>query len=454
MGDFLGDLFFFLTLEDTNHAQMYKKFRYNTKLGVPHTNGKCSVMIRVTYGGDRVDMYTGISVMPKQWSENKERVKQGCLVDGTEYNILNEQLDRQEKFIRDYFNNSALRSVPVSLQDLKERFNHQFKSSTKEQSEEFFYMFDKFRQETGSLKGWQKDRVDIFERLEKKVREFKPDIKFSDLSIATMDAFKVYLSTTMYNDALGKHLTYFKQFVTWCIKKGCLVHEEFLTYAPRLPKAKKDVRYLTLEELDTIFSLPLDGKEGLERARDIFVFQCYTALRVSDIEHLKHENITKKGKHYYIDILTEKDDDRIRFRLAKRAEFVYNKYKDNVYENDLVFPVISPQKYNEHLKEIGKLAKLQGEWIDYEYRLNEKIPIKTPKHKLSTHTARRTFIVTAANEGVPLDTIALITSHADVKAMKPYLTLNTRGTDLVIAAIDKTTTRKEKKPKSKKKSHE
>lgn len=421
---------------------MYKKFRYKTKLSVPNTSGRCSVIIRVSYGGCRVELYSGITLQPKQWSENRERVKQGCVVDGTEYNVLNDTLDEQEKFVRDYFNNSATRSVPVSLKDLKERFNHKFKKSEQEQSDEFFFMFDKFREETSELKGWQKDRKEMFQRLENKVRDFKPDIKFSDLSISTMDAFKVYLSQTMYNDALSKHLTYFKQFITWCRKKGCQVHEEYFNYEPRLPKAKKAVRYLTLEELDTIFNLKIIGKDGLERVRDIFVFQCYTALRVSDVQKLKHENITQNDSgDYYIDILTEKDDDRVKYRLAKRAAIIYNKYKKYKYENDLVFPVISPQKYNEHLKELGKAAKLKGEWIDYEYRLNEKVIIKTPKQDLSTHTARRTFIVSAMNEGIPLDTIALLTSHSDVKAMKPYIKLNSIGTKAVIDAIDKATDR-------------
>lgn len=428
---------------------MLLRFHTNTTLTVPNTSGNCSVIIRVSYGGKRIDLYSGITASPSQWNYRKQRIKQGCVVGGYDYNILNDLLDEQEKFVRDYFNNCQYRSVPASLKDLKERFNHQYKTSSKSQSEEFFYMFDKFREEVSQLKGWQKDRKAMFERLENKLKDFKPDIKFSDLSTTTMEAFKVYLSQTMYNDALAKHLAYFKQFIKWCQKKNCLIHEEFFSYEPRLPKAKKAVRYLTLDELDTIVNLDLKTKEGLERARDIFVFQCYTALRYSDVKQLKHENINhEEDGNYYIDILTEKDDDRVHFKLANRAVVVYLKYKDNVYDNDLLLPVISSVKYNEHLKELGKEAELKGEWIDYEYRLSEKIVVKTPKHELSSHTARRTFIVTAMNEGVPLDTIALITSHSDVKAMSPYIKLNTRGTDRVIDAIEKAASRSTKKTDS------
>jgi integrase len=367
------------------------------------------------------------------------------------YNSINDKLEKMESFIDNYFNSSALRSTQTSLIDLKERFKKKFTASAEEQSDEFFFLFTKFREETASTKGWTKNRAETMERLENKVREFKSDIKFSDLTTATMDAFKVHLSKSMYNDALAKHLSYFKQFITWAQKKKYEIHEEFFTYNPVLPQAKKAIRYLELSELDAIYKLDLSGKDGLERARDIFIFQCYTALRESDVRRLKRENIYLNADgQYVIDILTEKDDDRIHFRLPQRAVEVYLKYKDYVYENDLALPIISQQKYNEHLKEIGKAADLQGYWIDYQYRLNEKIVIKTPKDQLSSHTARRTFIVTAMNEGVTLDVIALITSHSDVSAMKPYIKANTRGTDAVIKAIDKTIEKKTKKKGSKK----
>ena len=90
------------------------------------------------------------------------------------------------------------------------------------------------------------------------------------------------------------------------------------------------------------------------------------------------------------------------------------------------------------MKKLGKAAGLTGEWIDYEYRLQEKIEIHTPKCDLSTHTARRSFIVTALNEGVSTDLIMQITSHCDYKAMSPYIKATMKGTNSVIDAIDKT----------------
>ena len=57
------------------------------------------------------------------------------------------------------------------------------------------------------------------------------------------------------------------------------------------------------------------------------------------------------------------------------------------------------------------------------------------------NTARRTFIVTAMNEGVSTDLIMLITGHSDYNVMRPYIKANLKGTSSVIDALDKTYSR-------------
>ena len=415
------------------------KFRIQTGITKPNSSGRASVRIRVCAGG-RVDLYPGITLLPKQWNKNRQRVQQGCNVDGYAYNILNDTIDEQEKYIRDYFVAAATRSVKPSLQDLKNRFNKKYKSNEAAYAEEFFSAFDEFRKQQQQARAWKKDMIDVFERLQKSVFEFKPNMKFSDLSIRTMDGFMRHLSKTMYNDTIKKNLSYFRQFITWAQKRNYAVHEEYVTFEPRLQMAKKAVRYLTEEEVDTIYKLDLSENEQLERSRDFFIFQCYTALRYSDLKQLKHDNIQRKDNgDYYIDILTEKDEDRVHYKLASRAVEIYKKYQDYLLDDDAVFPVLSNQKYNDYLKDLGKAAELKGEWIDYEFRLDKKIEVRTAKDKLSTHTARRTFVVMAYNNGIPLDQIAMITSHSDVATMKPYFAVLTKSTDKVIDAIDKQT---------------
>lgn len=413
------------------------KLRLNTQLSPTRKDGCASIIIRASYNGRR-DLYTGYSIKPSQWNASRSRVKQGIKVDGVFYNIINDELNKMEDFCVAYVNGALARGETPNVEELKRQFNYKYKLGKEDKSDEFYYLFDKFITERKGSQGWGQDMIDVFNRLKEKWQSYKPKMTFDDLSVTTMDGFKTELAKTMYNDAIDKNLSYFKQFVTWARNKNYRIHPDYFSYKPKLPKAKKAVRYLTLEELNTIYALDLSANDALDKVRDIFIFQCYTALRYSDVSQLKRENIKKdENGNYIIDLLTEKDDDRITFRLPQRAISIYQKYEENVYEGDLAFPVISNQKYNEHLKTLGETAGLTGEWIDYEYRLNEKIVVKIPKKDLTTHTARRTFVVTAMNEGVDLELISAITSHSVIASMKPYIKANRRGTDLVIDAIDR-----------------
>ena len=284
---------------------------------------------------------------------------------------------------------------------------------------------------------WTDEYKKMFTRVCKSLKSFNPDIYFTDFSIEMMNKYLNYLSKTMYNDKIVKVMSMLKEFLKYASKKNYPVNKEFFDYDPTLPQSKKAVRYLTVNELQTIINMQLDNGSALDMTRDFFIFQCFTALRYSDLKQLKHGNIRQTNSGYEIDILTKKDNDRIPFPLSKVATSIYLKYKDNLYDNGVVFPIISNQKYNEHLKELGKKAELKGEWIDYQYRLDKIEEVKTPKSNLTSHTARRTFVVTAINEGISESLIAQITSHADVETMRPYITPTLKGKQQVINALDR-----------------
>ena len=159
-------------------------------------------------------------------------------------------------------------------------------------------------------------------------------------------------------------------------------------------------------------------------------------MRYSDLQKLKKTNIIQEGDDYYLDTLTTKDKDRINFRLAKPAVAIYLKYIYYEYDNGVLFPVLSNQKYNEHLKELGNVAQIEGEYVDYQCRLSETTEVRSLRKDIQGHDARRTFVVTALNEGEDVTTIALLTSHSDLKAMMPYIQLHNKGKSKVIDAID------------------
>ena len=438
LGDYLGDYFTFAYKISSAMVVAYKH-NISVGLGNQYKNGSCCVRIRVTYSGNRIDLHTKLSATSTEWDAKRQRYKQGCCINGTPYNILNSTIDSYINYIHDYFNKASLREVIPTLKELKEQFNYAFKQSA-HQADEFFFIFQKYIDERSVTRQWSKEYKDMFTRVLKSLKTFKVDIRFTDFSNEIMNSYINYLAQTMYNDKIDKVLSMLKEFLKYANQKNFPVNKEFFGFDPNLPKSQKAIRYLTVDELQCIINLPLEKGSALDMTRDFFVFQCYTALRYSDLKQLKHDNIREisEGK-YEIDILTEKDNDRISFPLSKVATDIYLKYKNNLYDNDVVFAVISNQKYNEHLKELGSLAEIEGDWIDYHFRLDKKEMVRTPKKNLTSHTARRTFVVTALNEGIELDLIRQITSHSDVEAIRPYIASTMHGKQKVIDALDKAT---------------
>ena len=398
-----------------------------------------SIRIRVSYNGKRIDLHTRIRVKPKYWNYKTQRVKRGFSYCEETDVTINTALNSYIRYVHLYFVECERNFREPVLTELRDKFNYMYKKTGKLKMSEFFYLFEEFIKIKSGEKGWGQDMVDVYQRLLEKIRKFRPDIKFTDWNVQTLETFKESLAQSMYNDAIKKNLSYLKSFIKWAKSKHYAVNEDFATYNPKLLTAQKQVRYLELDELEKIYNLNLADNEALDCTRDFFLFQCYTGLRYSDLKQLKRTNVyrDKRGK-YFIRLLTEKDNDVINFQLAKRAVEIYKKYVVLSLPEGLLLPVLSNQKYNEHLKDLGKIAGLTGEWVDYEYRLQEKIEVRVPKCDLSFHTARRTFIVTALNEGVSTDLIMLITGHSDYNVMRPYIKANLKGTSSVIDALDKT----------------
>ena len=111
------------------------------------------------------------------------------------------------------------------------------------------------------------------------------------------------------------------------------------------------------------------------------------------------------------------------------------KYKDIPFQNNKALPVVSNQKMNEYLKELGELAEIDEPVRETYYKGNERIDEVTPKYALlSTHTGRRTFICNALALGIPVQVVMKWTGHSDYKAMKPYIDI---ADDIKIQAMNK-----------------
>lgn len=74
------------------------------------------------------------------------------------------------------------------------------------------------------------------------------------------------------------------------------------------------------------------------------------------------------------------------------------------------------------LKEVGQWAGLCSKHRVVYFRGSERFEdVLTKWQELTTHCARRTFVVNALRLGIPAEVIMKWTGHSDFKAMKPYV---------------------------------
>lgn len=232
-----------------------------------------------------------------------------------------------------------------------------------------------------------------------------------------------YLSTrNLENAVLMKKASVLRWFLRWCRRKGYLDNDEYLDHQPRLKCPQKEVIYLTWDELLQLYHFDYGDFKTLDRTRDVFCFCAFTGLRYSDALRLKWSDV--RGDH--ISIVTQKTSDSLKIELNKYSLGIIEKYRNEgeYSPTDLVLPATCIQKSNIHLKDCAMLAQIDEPLRIVSYighKRIEKVVLKW--EAITTHCARRTFVVNALRLGIPAEVIMKWTGHSDFKAMKPYVAI-------------------------------
>lgn len=223
----------------------------------------------------------------------------------------------------------------------------------------------------------------------------------------------------MKNTSVDKQLDFLRWFLRWALAKRFHDVNDFETFRPKLKKTQNRVVFLNKQELEKLkeYVAPEDRK-NLERVRDVFLFQCCTGLRYSDVFNLRRCDVHED----HIDVTTVKTNDTLRIELNEESRAILDRYAGMTFENDKALPVISNQKMNDSLHELCRLAGINEMVRKTYFRGKERIDEVKPKWELiGTHTGRRTFICHALSMGIPPEIVMKWTGHSDYKAMKPYI---------------------------------
>lgn len=231
---------------------------------------------------------------------------------------------------------------------------------------------------------------------------------WEDINERLIDEFVLYMENCGYmKKTVNKNLAVFSAMLNTAFKEGFRFKTSVLDHFPKLHVTREDKVveiYLTEEELQALYEMPLSGKE--DKARDVFLVGCYTSQRFSDYSRITERNISfhdgvgiitltqqKTGTEVSIPIL---NDNLIRIF----EKYDYNlPYINNNRLNDTIKVVL--EKLSETVPSLKqematKLTlvnqKMEGQ-NRVSYKRNEHGEALVPRYRLATtHTARRTGI--------------------------------------------------------------
>ena len=387
------------------------------------------IRMRVNFASKRIEFTTGYRIDSAKWDADKQRVKNGCSNKLKQSaSEINASLLEYYTEIQSIFKRFEVEDVMPTPEQIKEAFNALHKPVSEEPKPkkealpcDFFQVFDDFVEDCGRQNNWTDSTFEKFAAVKNHLTNFREGLTFEFFDERGLNDYVGYLRDVkeMRNTTIGKQLSFLKWFLRWAFKKGVHQNNAYDSYKPKLKSTQKKIIFLTWDELNRLreFKIP-SNKQALERVRDVFLFQCFTGLRYSDVFNLRRSDI--KGDH--IEVTTVKTSDSLIIELNNHSKAILDKYKDVTFEDDKVLPVITNQKMNDYLKELAELAGIAEPIRQTYYKGNERIDEVIPKYALlGTHAGRRTFICNALALGIPPQVVMKWTGHSDYKAMKPYI---------------------------------
>ena len=400
------------------------------------------IRMRVNFASKRIEFTTGYRIDAIKWDADKQRVKNGCSNKLKQSaSEINASLLEYYTEIQSIFKKFEVEEAMPTPEQIKEAFNALHKPASEEPKTkekvlpcDFFQVFDDFVEDCGRQNDWTDSTYEKFAAVKNHLTNFREGLTFEFFDERGLNDYISYLRDVkeMRNTTIGKQLSFLKWFLRWAFKKGVHQNNAYDSYKPKLKSTQKKIIFLTWDELNRLreFKIP-SNKQALERVRDVFLFQCFTGLRYSDVFNLHRSDI--KGDH--IEVTTVKTSDSLIIELNNHSKAILDKYKDVAFENDKVLPVITNQKMNDYLKELAEMAGIDEPVRQTYYKGNERIDDVTPKYALlGTHAGRRTFICNALALGIPPQVVMKWTGHSDYKAMKPYIDI---ADDIKASAMSK-----------------
>lgn len=395
---------------------------YSFKLQYPKKD-KLSPILFSSYFKDEGKKFvysTGIRIHPSDWDFDNVRPLNLTGRD-TNSNIrrsINDQLSSYSNKFSEIVNRFTSSKETLTIEKIKEEFNIEFKKNTGKTKDIFsayeMFLLEKSNDYTDMANSTS--TIDRYRYNKKLLQSFADEtnfsLRFNNINKDFYNAFIKYCVEIKNHsvNTLSRNIGLLKTFLYWSLENRFTYNQDFKKFT-NIKKFRTDEIALTKVQIAKIYEFDLKSKKKLIRVRDLFVFGASTGLRFSNYSQVRKKDI----RDGHINVIDVKDKSKsLRIPLNKYSKEILEKYE---YE----LPRISNQKFNDYLKEL--FMKLgYNEMIKKTMKYgNEIVETESPIYdRISSHTARRSFITIMKNAGVPDKVIMSYTGHKSLEVFNNY----------------------------------
>ena len=387
-------------------------------------------------GGQRMKYSTGYKIRVEFWDTKTQRLQLNR--KHPEHSEINLYLNKLELTISEIYRD--FNNGDISPEDFRKELDYRLGYVPRPEIEQvtvppFFEFIETYiTQKKVQPRGTWKILQVVLGLLKSYASERKGSLEYGDIDLTFFNDFKAWLFAPPRLHSINyaaKIMAVIRQFMRAAQDEKHHSNTAYQDKKFKIGKIKTSKVVLSFKELEGLYSLDLSASPRLEKVRDLFLIGAYTGLRVSDFSRISPEHIEVVDDKTVLNITTQKTGAMVSIPLFDIPLALLRKCNFSV-------PIISNQKMNDYLKELGKLAGMTGKMILTGSKGGKREDTTSEKwEKLTTHVARRSFATNFYRHGFPAVVLMKITGHTTEQQFMQYIEIDAKENALHFADLYK-----------------
>jgi integrase len=367
-------------------------------------NAKGQALVQMRLYLDRQEKYitTGIYLKPSEWDSKRQRVKSHPLAPKYNKSLA----DLEQTALTAYFDLKDTATLSRVVQKLKSDDNQ----------DDFIQFVRNIIQQNKTV---ERSTLRSHELLINYLERYNKRLPFKKITYSYLINFQAFLQKQvserkkpLSQNYIALLLRIFRGYVTEAIKRGFMNIDPFLSFKIKTVATEKT--YLEPHEIKAWEQVELQNKYPNKKVvYDMFLFCCFTGLRISDAQKLKVNELVNTPEGLRLIIKPQKTKKKhmvvnlpLYLLFEGKPQKIIKPYLERAQET--IFPTMTQKIYNDWVRKIKKKAGIN-------------------KH-ITSHTARHTFGMEMVQK-YPIAVVSKMMGHASVATTEVYARMKTATID-------------------------